>query len=203
MLMGSIVHRALELYWNDFDKAIEYVNREKFPILNANNYGYMEKCTSNFFKNFKHRVSGKEVVIEQFFKLPLDDNVFLVGKIDRISDGNIYDWKTSQRVPTDLDNDIQLMIYHYAYMRTYGKKPEGVFYGILSQGVLVPYKFNKFYFSELFDSIIPEVVDKVRNNSLNKDGLFRKGSCHRCPYIKHCVTDKENDGMVSGTLTKE
>ena len=116
------------------------------------------------------------------------DNVFLVGKIDRISGGNIFDWKTARRPPSRLDTDVQFILYHFAYKTLFGKEPTGIYYGALSTGELVKYNHNEKYEELLLKSLLPKMIFDISQQNFQRDGLFKK-SCYRCNYKKDCLKD--------------
>jgi hypothetical protein len=193
MIIGAITHKVIEKAWQDLDVALNLgktlCEKENVDAIGRQS---VEHFIHTFFESFKPIVS-REDSIEKFFKIKLYDDVFLVGKFDRISRGLILDWKTTASPPKSIDNDPQFIIYDYAYSLIYGKKPEGVYYASLKEGKLIRYAESKHHASTIINNVIPSYIEDIRNKRFNKTGLFN-GSCYRCPFKVPCLGD--NNGVV-------
>lgn len=203
MVLGNIAHAAIEKGWSDRNRAIEVVNywvkNESLPRKDRDDLLFYVDI---FFLNFKHLLSDKDT-IEYNFKLQLYDDVFIVGKMDRISNGNIFDWKTG-KVPTRVSNDVQCIIYDYSYEKLFGKQANSICLASLSSGELVPYTRNDFYVKEIFDNIIPRMIKTIKNESYERLGMFNH-SCFRCPYKIGCLSGikGEYDNVLDNTVSPE
>lgn len=196
MTIGRIAHEAIEKGWKDKGTAYEIVHRlGEANDLSHSDIGNMEFMMDVFFLNFKPSLSENDKV-EYTFKLHLHDDVFIVGKMDRIANGNIFDWKTSSRVPKRLDNDVQCIIYDYAYEKIFGEPAKSVNVCSLSKGNLVPYMKKEIYVREVFDNIIPRMIRTVKNESFERTGMFNH-SCFMCPYKQVCLGRGANDVVDS------
>jgi|SRR5688572_13664558 len=186
MTIGRIAHEAIEKGWDNKELAYSIVRKlgieNDLPKLDIAN---MEFMMDLFFLNFRPLL-GNNDFIEYKFKIPLYDDVFIVGKMDRISRGNIFDWKTKSKIPKRLDNDIQCIIYNYAYEKIFDEPVSSINVCSLTKGNLVPYMANKLYVKEVFDNIIPRMIKTVRNNSYERTGMFNH-SCFMCPYKLGCL----------------
>ena len=182
MKIGLVVHRALEKYWNSGQKALEYIRDN---LKNINDIHAIE-CLGNFLDYFAPLLS-EEDEIEVKFKMFLGDDTYLIGKIDRISNGVVYDWKTARKPPKNIDKDIQFMIYYLAYKSMYEKAPNAVMYGALTNGNLINYTPDEHLLGVLQDEIIPEVVNALRNNTFYKHGVFESSTCRGCMYRDVCI----------------
>ena len=182
MHIGTVVHRAIEMFWDRGDIAFDYVQNE---LENINDIHAL-KCITNFSNNFAHLLS-EEDEIEVKFKMFLGDDTYLVGKIDRISNGVVYDWKTARKPPRNIDKDIQFMLYYLAYKSMYEKAPNAVMYGALTNGTLINYTPDEHLLGVLQDEIIPEVVNALRNNTFYKHGVFESSTCRGCIYRDVCI----------------
>jgi CRISPR/Cas system-associated exonuclease Cas4 (RecB family) len=192
MGMGTVVHKALELGWRTRDVAYAIMKDEakKAGMKKADTYT-MEFCLDMFFLNFRDLVREDDL-IEWNFKLPLYDDVFIVGKVDRISNGNVFDWKTGQTA-TNLSYDIQCIIYDWAYQKQFNKSASSICIGALKKGELIPYHKNSLYVDEVFNNIIPRMIRTIKNEWWEERlGLFNH-SCFRCPYRIGCLEKKENE----------
>lgn len=200
MLIGTVVHKAIESFWNDKNKAIlQSKNHAKQLNLAQKNINYIEHCIQTYFDNFEKFMTDKDE-IEKNFKIKLYDDVHLVGKIDRISNGVIYDWKTSTKPPTKLLGDVQFIVYNYAYNLLYGKPPVASFLASLSTGNLVPYEHSDTHSVELFENVIPSLVRDIKNKSFRKEGIFKKGTCRFCSYKEDCLKGI-NENVITGSRT--
>jgi len=201
MIMGNVAHKAIEKHWDDRKEAVYYASKHN-DKLSLTDYNSIEHFVNTFFDNFA-KLLNKDDMVEKYFKLPLEKNVYLVGKFDRISDGVIYDWKTNAKIPTNIDSNVQFIVYYHAYRKLFGKAPTATFFASLSQGVLIPFNYNQHYFDELFGKIVPEIIDNVRAGNFSKDGIFRSGACYRCQYKQDCLDKEDNNGMVSRTFAEK
>jgi CRISPR/Cas system-associated exonuclease Cas4 (RecB family) len=199
MIMGEIVHKAIELGWRDRAVALGIVRKEsqEQKLLKADKVN-MEFALDMFFFNFAPRLTEQDK-IEYMFKLPYQDDVFLVGKMDRISNENVFDWKTG-RVAYKLGTDPQCIIYDFAYNKIFGKKARSVNIGALSTGELIPYVSNELAKKELFDNIIPRMIRTIRNQSYERLGIYNH-SCFRCIYKDGCLTGGNNELVDSNFIT--
>lgn len=197
MIIGIIAHSAVQRGWESRELAYSIVREgaEK-EGLSKSDVTNLEFLMDVFFLNFKDRLTNKDK-IEYNFKIPLYDDVFIVGKMDRISNGNIYDWKTGSRIPGKLGNDVQCIIYNYAYNRIFSKEPAGICVASLSTGELVPYMEDNLYTDELFDNIIPRMIKTIKTESYERLGMFNH-SCFRCTYKLGCLGGTENYVLDNG-----
>jgi CRISPR/Cas system-associated exonuclease Cas4 (RecB family) len=186
MVLGSITHKVIEKAWQNIDVAL---NLGKSLCIKENVGAMGQQSIEHFIHTFFERFTiliGKDDKIEKFFKIKLYDDVYLTGKIDRISRGTIIDWKTNATPPKRIDNDPQFIIYNLAYNMLYEKPPEGIYLASLKDGSLVRYTESKNHSEALINQVIPEFVETVRRKSFVKSGLFT-GACYRCPYKVQCL----------------
>lgn len=191
MSMGSIVHKALELGWRERDVAYAIMKDEakKAGVAKADTYT-MEFCLDMFFLNFRPLLKEDDL-IEWSFKLPLYDDVFIVGKMDRISGGNVFDWKTGQTA-NNLSYDVQCILYDWAYRKQFEKSASSICIASLKKGELIPYFRDELYVDEIFNNIIPRMIRTIKNEWWDERlGLFNH-SCFRCPFKEGCLERKEN-----------
>lgn len=203
MVIGSAVHSALEKHSDDYRSAVNYaINYLDLNSLNdRDNAGFAIKCLDNFFENFSQHLKVTDA-IEYKFKIALADGIFLVGKIDRISDKKLFDWKTTRNPPSRLFNDLQFIIYNWAYRRTFGEPPIANYYGALSTGNLVQHVGTEDAEIYVFNEIIPQVIHNIKDNIFPHTGFFTK-ACYRCPYKDTCLKEYRKNVMDSGAFTSE
>lgn len=201
MIVGEIAHKAIEVGWDNRQLALEVINRmSKENNLGAKEKGDLEFCIDVYFLNFR-RLLNKDDLVEYNFKFPLHDDIFLVGKMDRIYNENILDWKTG-KVSTKLSSDPQCIIYDYAYRKIFGKEPSSICIASLSTGELIPYRSEKFKVKELFENIIPRMIKTIKTESYERLGMFNH-SCFRCPYKLGCLGGIEEEYVVDSTISAE
>lgn len=193
MIIGDIVHKVIEKAWQDLDVALNLgktlgINQNVDPI----GMESIKHFIHTFFDHFAPLVS-REDKIERFFKTKLSDDVYLVGKFDRISRNLLFDWKTNANPPKAIGNDPQFIIYDYAYNLIYKQPPEGIYFASLKDGALIRYNESSEHAKALIEKIIPEYVETVRKKDFIKTGLFT-GQCYRCPFKVPCLGDK--NGVV-------
>lgn len=192
MVVGEIVHAAIEKYWDNKDAADDYISYHvnlRLPN-DATSLDKAYTCYATYFSNFKQYLLPDDK-IELKFKLPIAKDVFIVGRIDRISDGKVFDWKTASVAPSSLSHSIQFMLYNWAYTKLYNRQPSGVYYASLGTGKLIRYSKNNEAEFALFDEIIPSAITAIKNKLYVRDGLFRK-TCFRCQYSEACMEEIKN-----------
>ncbi len=191
LIGGTIVHDSIEKYLKDRKMAIEFAQKTaKWYNIVGKDWESIEKAINGYFTNFS-RIVGDKGKIEQTFKFKYSDNVFVVGKWDRISEGHIvYDWKTTKRPPKTVENDLQFIIYHQAYKEKYGQYPNALFYASLMTGKLIKFNPREEYINLLFDEIIPKLVQDIKDNNFVHDGIMKwEYPCQRCIYQEHCFSE--------------
>ena len=198
MTIGEVVHKAIELHWNDELTANFYTEIELKSRLpdDKSALKHAQDCLQSYFHNFRQYLSEKDEV-EIKFKLHWDKDVAIVGKIDRISDGKVFDWKTAKSPLSNISGNIQFILYNWAYKHMYNKLPSGVYYAALTNGSLVKYDNDPIASSVLFNEIIPDAIMAIRGRNYIRNGVFRK-ACYMCPYAKTCL-EEVNDELARTT----
>lgn len=190
MLLGKIAHYVLETGWKDKDTAnailAEQVKKHRIQQADINSLSFY---VDMFFLNFRDFLKDDDM-IEHQFKIPLYDDVFLVGKMDRISNGTVFDWKTTSKVSKSLSNDIQCIVYDFAYRSLFDKTASGVCIGWLPKGQLIPFVRDELYYREVFSNIVPRMIKTIRSDNFEKTGMFNH-SCFWCQYKKGCLGDRK------------
>jgi len=188
MIIGEIVHKAIELYWNNEVLSQGYVFGRMKEQLPNEPVTYASHCLRNFHSYFQEMLSEYDD-IELQFKIPYEKGVYIVGKMDRITPvGNVIDWKTDRNPATNISSDIQFILYNWAYGKLYGKKPASVYYAALGNGSLVQLNYDKVKEDILVNEIIPLAIRDIKSKNFTRTGIFRK-ACYRCNYANPCLTD--------------
>jgi len=189
ILIGNIIHEQLEKNW---DKDFEYCWKIVKPNLKGFEKRHRDKaetCLKNFFDFFQPFCDEGDL-IEHSFKVPMS-NYSIVGKMDRVTFGGmVIDWKTTATPPKRLDNDIQFIIYNYAYSAIHKELKlssiHSLFYAHLMSGSFIPYEHSKDNEDELFNAIIPAMLNSISNKFYYRNGIF-EGGCYRCSYKEMCL----------------
>jgi hypothetical protein len=189
MLMGSITHKVIEKAWKNLDVALNLGHtlciKENLDLPSQQ---AVEHFIHTFFERFKVMLRDDDA-IEKRFKVKLKDDVYLVGVFDRVSKETIIDWKTNANPPKKIDNDIQFIIYDYAYELLYGRRPAGLYLAALKDGSLVKYRESPEHHMALISDVIPNFVETIKKKNFIKTGLFT-GACYRCPYKIPCLGER-------------
>ena len=126
MKAGTIVHTILEKFWErkkseNLTTAYSMAEINDIPDRLIDRIG---QSISNFHDSFQSLCTGNDKV-EVNFKLKMEEDVYLVGKMDRVVEpsGLVLDWKTSEHPVSNINDDIQFLIYYYAYSRLYNHPP--------------------------------------------------------------------------------
>lgn len=186
MLMGTITHKVLEKAWQDKDVALNLADTLcKKEGIDAIGKESVNHFVHTYFDHFRFLVANDDKV-EKRFKVKLYDDVFLVGVFDRVTNDIIIDWKTNAKPPKNIDNNVQFILYDWAYKLLYDRRPSGLYLAALKDGTLVKYKESKQHADVLINNIVPEFVEAVRTRTFVKTGLFN-GACYRCQYKIPCL----------------
>lgn len=193
MAVGSIVHNVLEEAWNDYDKAIELAESKIKQYNLKRGSSIVFKSIVSFFDHFTYLVNEDDT-IEEYFKIPYADDITLVGKFDRITkDGIMIDWKTGSIAPTDIGNDVQFILYEYAYTKLRGEPPKRIFYVSLPTRKVVPYERNEILIKEFFNVTLPYVAEglkySMKNNYFVRTGMFGYKICDNCAFSDVCYKE--------------
>jgi CRISPR/Cas system-associated exonuclease Cas4 (RecB family) len=189
MEAGTLVHGIVEKHWDKSKshnltlalKQSEAINLPEEMI------SRVQYSINSFHDNFQHLL-GPEDEIEVNFKIPLDKDVFLVGRIDRIlKPANVVlDWKTAQESVTSIDNDVQFLVYYYAFTRLYNRPPSLVSYVSLLHNRMINLNIQNAKYDFFVKDIIPGITQQVKAGNFYRDGIYR-GKCFRCQFKETCL----------------
>jgi len=188
MALGTAVHSTLEKSWRSSKEALAEleVQLDKNNVKIGREKAY--KSIANFFKSFQELVSEDDV-IEKYFRIPVGNDIFLTGKLDRVSNGIVIDWKTGVTEPEDIERDTQCMFYYTAYRKLYNKEPAGVYLVFLAKNKIVSYVPNLAFLNEFENHTIPFVINGIRNNWYPRNGLFSYRACQNCSFNNICYQE--------------
>lgn len=196
MRLGNIIHKLLEHSdeWDTLQEGLILASAmlDSFGLegYDVNNLLPYLKIFNDYWRN----LLSSEDLIEHNFKFPIANDVYLVGKFDRIlkKSNTVLDWKTGKETPSSLKNSIQFIIYDEAYRILYGKRPESTVYASLVKPILIPYQRSEARVSVVFDEIIPKIVHDWKYKNYARFGMFAN-KCHMCAFKNICYDELEYD----------
>lgn len=196
VVFGGIVHKAIEKFteagpavnwaWDEWDKEMSgpYIKRKRPPK-------DFNRMLGNYFLTIAPKIQGKKMnKIEHFFRLPWehwngDEEVQILGKIDRISDEDVYDWKTGTRRPAyNQLQDIQFYFYEWAYEKEFGQRPTNIYYGLLQTAELIKVEMKDELRSNLI-TLTNYVLDNLNREKCRNIGY----QCGSCFYKDTCFSE--------------
>jgi CRISPR/Cas system-associated exonuclease Cas4 (RecB family) len=194
MQTGTIVHKVIETYWDNKTAGLKLLEDEiiKYKVEDAKLLRRARKCTDNFYKGYSSSLGAKDEV-EKYFKVQYTKNIVFVGKIDRIHNNVVYDWKTSELPPEDINRDAQFIMYYLAYKKMYDREPTALVYASLFSNKRYIFKPEERYINEFEKKVIPFVVATIKDNTFPRNGLFNFMACKRCSFKELCYQDLEED----------
>lgn len=134
---------------------------------------------------------------EEFIKIPMDADLQLIGKVDRIDeDGDglhVIDYKTGK---SQNDDDFQVMIYVLLAQEKFGKQVKKASYFYLRTG------YMKTYSPTTGDAKV--TAEKVRRlvQTIKTDTKFEAKPtklCAWCDYLDYCPKKAEAMAIINGT----
>lgn len=189
MRAGSIVHTILEKFW---DKTKEHNLTKAYALAEVNNIpdkliDRIGQSITSYHTHFSHLLTDKDK-IEFNFRLLLDSEVTLLGKMDRVVEpaGLILDWKTSEYNVMSINDDIQFLIYYYAYTRLNNHPPSLVAYVSLMHNKLVSLDIKRSNYEYLINDVLPGVIIQIKQGNFYRSGVFNK-KCTDCQYKEICL----------------
>lgn len=199
---GGVVHDAIEKFDN-VDDALEWSLKE-WPIRSQDGNFMPDKQAKKPPKSFKRQLGNYYKLIEPqidggdkevFFRLPWysgSENLEILGKMDRVTDTAVYDWKTGGRKPSKFQrHGIQFYLYAWAFEKLYDGVPKNVYYGALNSGSLIPLDIKPRLMQNMGDTI-NYVVDNMDKEPIRAVGY----QCFGCFYKEICFA------QLDGAWTK-
>lgn len=186
MEVGTGIHKLVEVHALDenFMKLAEEASKRFTAKKYADKYF---QCAYNFYHDpFIHQIISKDDLVEKSFKIKIAEDVYIVGKMDRVTeDGVVIDWKTSKNTPKSIDDDIQFLVYYWAYHKLFSKRPAIVMHYNLYNGEYVTLKITDKY-NTLFDEVIPGIIRQIKSGNYYKSGIYT-GGCYMCNFKQFCL----------------
>jgi CRISPR/Cas system-associated exonuclease Cas4 (RecB family) len=191
MAAGSVVHEVLEKKWSSEPEAFIFAAEliRKYNIKSGEDKIY--RNIQNFFDLFPFTFNETDKV-ETYFKIPYQNSqdIFMTGKMDRIHEGTVLDWKTGERPPDNVNHDIQFIMYYLAYTSMNGKPPEDVLYVSLPMKKIYAFKPEEPILTEFVNEILPYAVSQLTNKVVHpRTGLYGYKTCQYCSFNNFCFEE--------------
>lgn len=220
VVFGSVIHEAIEVINRSIMNGNVIDREESVSIFNKAWLAKVESETIQW-KSAEDSadllVKGIELVgiyhdgfnankvrdVELEFRLPILDTATglfieshdVVGKIDAISDaGDIIEIKTASKTPSqlDIDNNLQLTLYSYAYRMLYGQPEDKLMVISLiktkeAQVVTLKTTRTEANYTRLFKLI--ESVLKAIDNGLFYTNPLNIWGCKSCQFLEECESE--------------
>lgn len=194
-IIGNAYHKALELFHiADCNKQTiaSLIEQMKPTLIKVSEKGNDLESFIMFktmFKKYAENIlTGKTLKCEETFSLKIEGvPIPLFGKIDRVDEDKIVDYKTSSYdFKQENIETIQSKIYSYAVNEIY-KKLLPVVYSVMHKRKAEKdsYKPQVLKIQYTLDEIkeIPNIVRKFYNNTVSGNFEPKKGQhCYYCPY---------------------
>jgi hypothetical protein len=210
MALGSAVHSVLEHYWESKEQAMLNVLPELSTYRLDTDLALIDKAynlVAGFFELFPDRYFSDKDEVERYFKIPYSSDVYLTGKMDRVTEaGQIFDWKTSKSPPEDINRDPQFILYYLAYRMEHKREPCGVAYVSLLNRKLYYFTPNKGILSDFENFIIPDCISAIKKGDSSRTGLYAYKACDWCSFKSTCWSDlggMDGNKLVRGNATKK
>lgn len=194
MATGSLVHEVLEKFWDDRDLATSFSSTlmKNYSMEDEKTKTKVAKSLEGFFSMFPKGFFSSSDGIEQYFKVPYKKGIYLTGKMDRVHNGIIYDWKTGSSSPDDINRDPQFIIYYMAYKKMVKEEPKTLCYVSLPSKKIYYFTPVKEIMDEFENRVIPTIVNSITRGEFPRNGLFDYKICERdhpeyhCPFQRQC-----------------
>ncbi len=217
---GSSIHAALEVFW---DRKLPHPPPRE-ALLAAlyerwDSSGFAETDREEQVRFYRHAqevlaayhrrfadVTLTPVAVEQWFRLPLPDDVEVVGAIDLVEPTpagglGVVDWKTNRRAKTreEVAGSLQLAIYALAVEHLWGQPPEWVALDFVVPGVRVTVPRDRID-ADAARRAIGEVAAAVRAGTFTPRP---SPLCDWCDFRAECPAFAGEGPDVAGTAVNE
>lgn len=181
-LMGSALHTAIELRYRSnvnpvltfqqhMDNTIESWEKDGSTIKGMDYYAKSMKTGTDILRAFRWE-QFNPIALEYNFTLPFPNKeapiVLINGIIDLIDmTGMIVDHKSASALPNqdELDNDIQFILYYWAYDQIHGEYPWKVVWNHLRTGKLIEADITKNYAMKI-EQLTQDIQSMLRHSTV-------------------------------------
>jgi PD-(D/E)XK nuclease superfamily len=175
-IIGSAAHKAIEKYYKEGTHIVPTFYQAVAQSIHPDMEGFenaqstqttIGKGLAGFDPTIYTplEVDGK-LQLEKYFRLPYPnkDNPIctLEGYIDMVTEEAVIDFKTGKDKPSKkaVENDLQFVIYYWAYEQLYGRAPKSIIYHrIRDNKQIIGKKFSRATLDELIHAFISDPMD--------------------------------------------
>ena len=170
-VIGTAAHKAIELHYRSQAMILPTFYQRVAMTVSGDVEGFenglnVQRTIASGLSEFDPtwytpRIVNDKIQLERYFRLPYPNAVNPVctieGYIDMVTDDAVIDFKTGSESPSKkyVENDLQFIIYYWAYQQLYGEYPDKVIYHrIRNNKQITGKKFNM----EKLDAIITQFL---------------------------------------------
>jgi CRISPR/Cas system-associated exonuclease Cas4 (RecB family) len=210
MTFGKIVHEGIEIFEKENKPMTDIVawSLDAWEQENAARDSFLgsipkpPRSFKNMYKSYEEKIAPdltqKGATIEKLFKIPYDKNrnIYVTGKMDRVEDLGVFDWKTGAKPPTEQDlDDVQFYLYRWAHNKLYDNLPAGIYYGHLASGSLYNIEVKQALVENL-EIVLDKTAEALYNGWQDEEARPGTGfpritgyQCNRCPFQGICYRE--------------
>jgi hypothetical protein len=206
--LGSAVHATIDKVFKQRQDPVSlFIQEFNHELHNYNisldhlSYGYAKSLSDGIAMVGDYPFSSytpKETEVEFWEGFPNDSSSIKIhGYIDQLYDWGIVDLKTNARKPKqeDLDNDLQFILYQWAFKKLTGSYPRKVlWYHLRTQEELAADVIGKEHIAE---QAIDQIVYSLQEDLFSPVVGYQ---CKFCPFVDRCITDNGNIGQRKETV---
>jgi len=204
---GWALDRASSLFIEEFRRLIEdeevfipYPKMKKMEIEGKEILAiYDERVTQGLPDTFPTE-------IEKEFEIPFEDEVVIVGKIDKIfhygEDYFILDYKSGKTEPSEwfIRHDLQFTCYAWAGLELYGKLPTRLYYHSLRKNKLIE-TTRTLEDIEQLKQMIRNAIFMSKNDLRYR--VYHSEVCKWCDYVGNTCDDKELENKLVSEVNEK
>lgn len=203
LALGNAVHYALEQGHKEtwkLDLVLKLFMKEHARIIDVDN------VFITYPQLRKDEGAGKEMLIlyddglqkgkfeapvevEREFEIPFEDEVIIVGKMDKFGPGSVVDYKSGQKKPDPwfLRHNLQFTTYAWAHQEIQGYLPEKLYWHHLRTGELLPTERTQQDVDEL-KTMLHNALEMNRQDIRYR--IYHEQVCNWCPFKGDICDDR-------------
>jgi len=190
LLLGNAYHNSIEAYHNDKESVLSQKDFESFsPVLRYFPLKTQKEQRDKVYNYFSRYILNEVETTGSFecekkFSINIPGlDVPFVGKIDRLDEDKIVEYKTSSfKYKEEHAKALQSLSYCYVVWRLFGKNLP-IVYSVVNKNTKLPAQELRVAYTEDELSLFPERIINIYNKIVNKEFDQVSGiHCRWCPY---------------------
>lgn len=185
--MGSALHKAIEyhyekphkgsaqkVFYNYMTRMYDWWHKSGVEFKEYESFGELLKTGKRILETFPWG-DYTPIVQELAFDIPFSDHTRIKGYIDMVEPFNFVDFKSSKKEPDNLHNDMQFILYTWAYYQLYNLWP--------TYGTWHHLRTNTPYFFVVNPKVIEKQIEdlKIIAEKIHADTFEDIQPCAKCP----------------------